>query len=76
MGEGVTGWKAGDGVTAETTVRTCGSACPAAAAPQPLLPEGDLIHPNRCLALTPCRADRLYALPDEVDFINGAMTNL
>jgi L-iditol 2-dehydrogenase len=77
VGEGVTGWKAGDRVTAETTVRTCGKCLSCRSGAYNRCSQKEIlgyIHNGAFAPYTVVAADRLYALPDEVDFISGAMT--
>lgn len=64
-------------MTAETTVRTCGKCLSCRTGAYNRCSQKEIlgyIHDGAFAPYTVVSADRLYALPDEVDFISGAMT--
>lgn len=77
IGEGVEGWHVGDRVTAETTVRTCGKCISCRTGYYNRCANKEIlgyVHNGAFAPYTVVHASRLHRLPDEVDFVSGAMT--
>ncbi|NLT41483.1 MAG: alcohol dehydrogenase catalytic domain-containing protein [Anaerolineae bacterium] len=77
LGAGVTDWKMGDRVTAETAVRTCGRCLSCRTGSPNRCSQKEIIgyiHDGAFAPYTVVYAERLHRLPDEVDYVSGAMT--
>jgi L-iditol 2-dehydrogenase len=77
VGEGVEGWAIGDRVTAETTVRACGECLSCRTGFYNRCTSREIlgyVHNGAFAPYTIVTAKRLHRLPDNVDFVSGAMT--
>jgi L-iditol 2-dehydrogenase len=77
VGSGVSGWRVGDRVTAETTVSTCGRCRSCRDGAYNRCPEREIlgyVHDGAFAAWVVVAAERLHRVPDNVSLEEAAMT--
>lgn len=77
VGAGVEGWAEGDRITAETTVHACGECLSCRTGYYNRCGTKEIlgyVHNGAFAPYTLVSPERLHRLPDEVDFVSGAMT--